>query len=116
VANVLLIDDDAEMAVVMAAVLETAGHGVLHAANGLIALNVLARLKPDLMILDLRMPVMDGRELLSVLAEMRLEVPVLVISAIDAALPGDAVAFLRKPIEAAALLETVDRYALPGRR
>ena len=110
VATILVVDDDDDAAQAMCAMLEVAGYRVIHASNGRVALDLLARVTPGLIILDLQMPVMDGRQFLRALEFENRRIPVLVISGADAALPGDAVAFLRKPIEGDALLAAVERY------
>lgn len=56
---------------------------VLEAKNGRIGLELFRREKADLILLDLRMPEMDGMEVLSVVSEEFPETPVIVISATD---------------------------------
>jgi len=59
-ANVLVVDDDADTAEMLAAALSKAGHEVESAADGQQALTALVAGSKDLIVLDLRMPVMDG--------------------------------------------------------
>jgi CheY-like chemotaxis protein len=59
--KVLLVDDDKEFRTVAALVLESAGHSVTEAADGFAALEILQTERPDIIISDLHMPVMDGR-------------------------------------------------------
>lgn len=59
--RVLLVDDDNEFRTVAALALETAGYDVIEAGDGLTALETLQNIKPDAIISDLHMPVMDGR-------------------------------------------------------
>lgn len=61
----LLIDDDAELRAFAAASLRAAGWQVTEAGDGLAALTAIDRHTPDLIISDLRMPRVDGRELLA---------------------------------------------------
>src|SRR5204863_9255083 len=58
--TVLIIEDDPDIRELERLMLSHSGHGVLVAANGREALDVLERLRPTLMLLDLMMPVMDG--------------------------------------------------------
>ena len=58
--TILVIDDDEGVRAVMATALEDDGWHVETAANGRLALNHLSHSRPDAIILDLRMPVMDG--------------------------------------------------------
>jgi CheY-like chemotaxis protein len=58
--QILIVDDDAPLRDGLARALEAAGHQVRTAANGLEALGEARALRPDLILLDLVMPVMDG--------------------------------------------------------
>jgi CheY-like chemotaxis protein len=82
---VMLVEDDLETRDMMARTLEKAGWTVSEAGNGQEALDQLALRTPDLILLDLMMPVMDG---FSFLAEMRIRpewqhIPVIVVTAKD---------------------------------
>ncbi|MDO9485286.1 MAG: PAS domain S-box protein [Actinomycetota bacterium] len=63
--SVLVVEDDAATRQVVSAMLEAQGIDVRQAGNGLEALNVIEHYRPDLIILDLHMPVMDGYEFLN---------------------------------------------------
>src|ERR687888_179468 len=58
--RVLVVDDDRDLRELLGAVLSSAGYEVLMAENGAAALSVLRTALPDLIILDLMMPVMNG--------------------------------------------------------
>jgi CheY-like chemotaxis protein len=60
--RVLVVDDDADVRDLLAAVLKSEGYEVLTAENGAAALSVLRETLPDLIVLDLMMPVMNGWE------------------------------------------------------
>jgi CheY-like chemotaxis protein len=60
VATILLIDDTTDSAEPLARLLRLNGHVVRHAPDGLAALAALAPLNPDLILLDLHMPHLDG--------------------------------------------------------
>jgi CheY-like chemotaxis protein len=68
--SVLLVDDDAEVLRVVARLLESQGHHVTSARNGIEALRRLAVRWPDVMLVDIQMPGMDG---LSFIEEVRKE-------------------------------------------
>jgi CheY-like chemotaxis protein len=85
VCQVLLVEDDVETRGLMASTLEKAGWTVSEAGNGQQALDMLPDLEPQLILLDLMMPVMDG---FGFLAAMRARpewqhIPVIVITAKD---------------------------------
>jgi CheY-like chemotaxis protein len=57
----LVVDDDASLRALVADCLREVGCSVREAANGLEALRLVRQRRPDLIVLDLAMPVMDGR-------------------------------------------------------
>ena len=59
-ARILIADDEGRIRLALRACLEADGHEVLEAADGLEALDVIVRAAPDVMILDLAMPNLDG--------------------------------------------------------
>lgn len=59
--KVLLVDDDKEFRTVAALVLESAGYSVTEAVDGFAAMELLQTERPDIIISDLHMPLMDGR-------------------------------------------------------
>jgi CheY-like chemotaxis protein len=111
--TILVVDDDPDVRDTIADVLGTGGYRVLQASEGKEALGVLARERADLIILDMLMPVMDGRAFLEAQRSLPAvaDIPVLVITAYGVA-PEDAErlktsGFLSKPMEARQLLQTV---------
>jgi len=62
--NILLVEDDISISTIYSIKLEHSGFGVKQAYNGLEALNHVANSMPDLVLLDLKMPVMDGEQFL----------------------------------------------------
>ncbi|OYT95704.1 MAG: fused response regulator/phosphatase, partial [Pseudomonas sp. PGPPP3] len=102
----------------LAAYLEDSGFTVLQASNGLQGLEVFERDHPDLVICDLRMPQVDGLELIRRINALQVETPVIVVS--GAGVMTDAVEALRlgaadyliKPLEDLAVLEHSVRRAL----
>jgi CheY-like chemotaxis protein len=69
--RILVVDDNRDGAVMLAALLELAGHRTRTAENGLQAIDEAAREHFDAVLLDLGMPVMDGFEAAAVLSELR---------------------------------------------
>src|ERR1035437_9401013 len=78
---VLVVDDEPHMRRILEIMLRKSGHLVYAAGNGREALDILRDNPVDLVITDMRMPEMDGIELLTRLREDGAEVPVIVITA-----------------------------------
>ena len=80
---ILLVEDDHDIRVAVRQTLEMASYEVVSAPNGADALRILDRQQPDLIILDLHMPLMDGEEFLKAKErdERLAEIPVILISA-----------------------------------
>jgi CheY-like chemotaxis protein len=110
---VLVVDDDATIRESVTALLEDEGYLVAQAANGLEALECLERQLPKVVLLDLRMPVMDGWEFVEELRTRQLEVRVVAMTATyDAQLWAQeigATSYLGKPFAPEALLALVER-------
>jgi two-component system alkaline phosphatase synthesis response regulator PhoP len=79
--SVLVIEDERNLALGLRANLEYEGYSVVVAESGEAALNVVRASPPDLVILDLMLPGMDGYQVLGTLREMGMSVPVLILSA-----------------------------------
>jgi DNA-binding response OmpR family regulator len=87
VARVLVVDDEAVVRRLVRLSLEQDGHEVTEAADGREALEAVGPRSPDVMVLDLTMPHLDGWEVLGRLkagAGRRSDVPVILLTAIDA--------------------------------
>lgn len=79
--QILVVDDEPKMRRVLEIMLQKMGHRVLGAGNGIEALALFGTHAIDLVITDLRMPEMDGIELLARLRAQESEVPVMLITA-----------------------------------
>jgi len=79
--EVLLVDDEEDFRQLMQFWLESKGYSAAVASNGQDALEVIAKKKPDIVFLDIRMPVMDGIEALKKIRETDKTLPVILISA-----------------------------------
>ena len=78
--TILTIDDDLAVRATIVAWIEDSGYTPLQAASGVEGLELLAEKKPDLILLDLRMPVMDGLTFLERKNALADETPVIVVS------------------------------------
>jgi PAS domain S-box-containing protein len=108
--RVLIVEDEAALRQLAARVLRRAGHDVLLAADGEEALRVLARSSADLVLSDLIMPRMGGRELVRRLRVTHPGLPIMLMSGYDD-IAGEPLgeSLLAKPFSPA---ELVDRVAL----
>lgn len=110
-ATLLVVDDEQAIRDSIVAYLEDSGYNVLEAENGQQALALYEKKSPDLIICDLRMPVMDGLSLLRRIMELTDEVPVIVVSGagvmtdVVEALRLGASDYLMKPIVDLGVLE-----------
>jgi len=105
---ILVVEDDEDVREAMRIGLESRGYTVTEAGNGVEALEIVSREHPDLMILDLMMPKMNGWEVLEQMRARHLDdVPVCVISALSERAP-DNVFVLSKPFQLRDLVEMVE--------
>ncbi len=81
-ATILIVDDRAGNREYLVTLLGYGGHRLLEAANGAVALAVIRAERPDLILLDLNMPKMDGREVLTAIkADSHLRrIPVVILT------------------------------------
>lgn len=79
--RILLIDDDHELVDLVKDGLEYGGYEVVAAHDGETGLEMVGAFQPELILLDLQLPVMNGTSFLSKLADMKKEIPVIVITA-----------------------------------
>jgi DNA-binding response OmpR family regulator len=120
--EVLLIEDDESVRHVVVEALADEGYLVREAADGRAALALLAAWQPDVILLDLMMPGLDGR---AFRAEQRrltavADVPLVVLSASRhapaAGVELGAAAVIAKPFDLTELIATIDRVTARARR
>lgn len=111
-ATILVVDDDRDIVDAMSEILAAEGHRVLTASNGRDALEVARADRPDLVLLDLQMPEMDGRAFLAAAAEVPslAGVPIVVVSGADDVCDL-ATEVLLKPVRLDGLLALIERAA-----
>lgn len=116
--TVLVVDDYDEIRSLTRQALESFGYRVIEASNGLEAVKVAQAESPDLILLDLSMPAMDGFATIHHLRKLLglRDVPVIALSAHTAReIRDDAIAagcrdFITKPVPIEKLKSTVERY------
>jgi CheY-like chemotaxis protein len=104
-ARIVIADDDPDILRLVAFVLRREGHTVLEASSGEEALALIRRERPDLAVLDLRMPGLDGLEVVRALArdETLEPIPLIMLSAsaqqaeVEAGLSAGLSAYVAKP-------------------
>lgn len=81
-ANIMIVDDDEQTIQLVEHTLNSAGHTTCVAKNGQEALELVTEEKPDLILMDLYMPDIDGVEVITNLQESKLtmNIPIIVIS------------------------------------
>lgn len=113
--SVLTVDDDPDVRHIIVCYLEDLGHTVYEANDGLEAMKIFHEKKPNLILIDMKMPVMGGIELIKILRKEASETPVIVISGqgdmdntIEAMRLG-ALDYVLKPFTKPMLKEVVDK-------
>jgi DNA-binding response OmpR family regulator len=112
-ARVLIVDDEPDVLLLLRIELEAEGYETLLAADGETAIRRIIEERPDIVLLDVMMPVVDGWGVLQRLADQGLNTRVIVLSAkasdgdVAHALELGAQEYVTKPFEPAALLLTV---------
>lgn len=127
-AKILIVDDDPDMRLAISSVLKSRSYEVIEARDGEEALSKLKEEKPDLMVLDLLMPRMDGFAVVKELKntqESYSNIPILIVSSIreeashrryelEVGHKLDVDEYIEKPIEPFILLERVQRLLSKG--
>jgi DNA-binding response OmpR family regulator len=121
---ILLVDDEAAITENLTPILRRSGFEVKTASNGVEALEIIQIEMPDLIVTDVLMPVMDGRELLRTLRRVDNWIPVILLTQIGEAferamaLEEGADDYINKPFEPhelVARIRAVLRRAKPGK-
>ena len=118
--SILIIDDDEGFRDGIVDLLEMEGYSVRAARNAVEAVPLLPEFRPDLILLDLRMPLLDGESFLRSIHGLPATrtVPIVLISAKDQlpsiASRSGATAYLQKPFEAPQLLAVIERVLARG--
>ena len=123
-AKILVVDDDPDMREALQMILESADYTVVSAEDGEQCLSMLKQEQPDLLILDLLMPRMDGFEVCKALKDPRYakfaQMPIIILSSVQAGVSQrryeletgvqlDVDDYVEKPIEGRVLIERVGK-------
>jgi YesN/AraC family two-component response regulator len=117
--SVLVVDDNASMRAALRGIVKGDGHDVVgEAAEGKTALTLIRQLRPDVVLLDMVMPVMDGLAVLTEIKETGLDTTVLVVSGnqdqalIQQAFSLGAIGYVTKPLNPGSILKTFEQIGV----
>ena len=115
--RILVVDDDDALCETLAELLEMEGYTVQTAGDGVRALYLTTQTPPNLVLLDMRMPVLDGWGFMQEMRKWGLDVPVLLMTASeDMAYAADVFSpdgFVGKPFQLDELLPAIERLCAP---
>ena len=113
-APILVVEDDATILAMLIDILKSEGYPVLAATNGIEGLASIRTVAPSLILLDMRMPRMDGWAFARALRERGIASPVVVMTAAENARRWaeeiGADGFIKKPFEFIELLDAIQRH------
>lgn len=120
-ADVLIVDDSADLRILLEAIIEAVGHNARTADDGRTGLAAVAKQRPDIVLLDVEMPVLSGPEMAYELFLRDLgneKIPIVLISGVvgleDLAAAVGTPYFLSKPYSPKDLLQIVNRALREG--
>jgi len=120
-ATVLIVDDDESLRALVRRYLTNAGYDVLVAEDAIVAGHLIVGGAPDLLVLDVNMPYMDGFEFAAALkADTALPfIPIIFLTVredgYDRAMELGAVGYINKPVDAHALVSMVRQHLPEGK-
>ncbi|MBS4195871.1 response regulator [Lederbergia citri] len=114
--KILIVDDQFGIRILLNEILQKEGYQVFQAANGLQALAITKKHTLDLVLLDMKIPGMDGLEILQQMKKIRPDIRVIIMTAygelekIEAAKKLGALAHFTKPFDIVELRQTIRTY------
>ncbi|HEY6228384.1 MAG TPA: response regulator [Verrucomicrobiae bacterium] len=122
--RILLVDDDPAILDIFSLLLREAGYRVDTAEHAIAAVAAVVRARPDLVLADIRMPIVDGKGLVAELKSSRdtKDIPVVAITGYDGPGAEDAAyragydGYLTKPIDVQKFPQQVAKFLVNGNR
>ena len=116
--KILVVEDSSTIRKVISVTLSQNGYEIIEAGDGLEALSKLNESSPDLILLDIILPKMDGYKILSIIKENPdfCDIPVIMLTSKDGILNkvkgkmAGSAAYLTKPFDPSQLVETIERH------
>ena len=116
--TILITDDDPIIRRILRMTIERQGHSVIEAANGVEALSLLAKHHPDLIIMDVMMPKMDGLTACTKIKQNveKSDIPIIILSAngtksdIELGYAAGAEIYLQKPVIPSELYQVICQF------
>ncbi len=114
--KILLVEDDSSSRIYLENLLDVNGYKYRSAVNGIEGLNVFEEYKPDIVITDIQMPIMDGLELLEAIRDKKSDAIVIITTAYGTenyaiqALQLGANNYLKKPVSNIDLIPVLEKY------
>ncbi|AMV73123.1 response regulator [Desulfuromonas carbonis] len=120
--KVLLVDDHQSVLRLLETILRLRGYQVVYASDGVEGIEMAQKERPDLILLDVMMPNLDGFKACRMLKEdpATREIPVIFLSARNEKADAEtgrragAVAFVHKPFKSQEIFSLLDRYLAPA--
>lgn len=114
--NILIVEDGDDILEIMNKTFQLIVNKIYLAENGLEAINIYNTHKPDIILTDIRMHKMDGKELIKEIRKKDKRIPIIVISAYEDDLDDnekkEVQAIVRKPINFINLIQTIDECVI----
>lgn len=114
--KILIVDDQFGIRILLTEVFQKEGYRTFQAANGISALDIVKTHNPDMVLLDIKIPGMDGIEILRRMKKINKDIKVIIMTAygeldmIKEAMNLGAITYFAKPFDIDELRETVRKY------
>jgi two-component system cell cycle response regulator DivK len=119
--TVLVIEDNVKNMYLVTFILEKSGFQVIQTRDGMTGISVAQKMRPDLILLDIQLPGMDGYEVAHQLMKSSelSQVPIIAVTSYamsgdrERALEAGCVGYIEKPINPATFVAEIERYLPP---